>query len=57
MSQLDMRIATLRAIAKRDAKIHALHSKKWAVRKIAAEVGVSFQRVAQILNRMEKVSK
>ncbi len=42
-------------IERRDAKIRALRAKKWGLERIAVEVGISHQRVSQILKR--KVSK
>ncbi len=53
--RLDAAIDALIAIAKRDAKITLLRKRGWGLRRIAAEVGVSYQRVDQILKR--KVSK
>ncbi len=44
-----------RAVEARDAKIHALRAKDWGIARIAVEVGISHQRVSQILKR--KVGK
>ncbi len=41
----------IRAIMARDAKVHALRAKDWGIARIAVEVGISHQRVSQILKR------
>ncbi len=43
-----------RAVEARNAKIHALRAKEWGIAQIAVEVGISHQRVSQILKRKMK---
>lgn len=48
------RRASLPDTTARDARIRRLRAKKWTLRRIAAEVGLSAERVRQILTGVER---
>jgi lambda repressor-like predicted transcriptional regulator len=48
------RLALSSRESERDKLIRSAHAEGWSLRKIAAEAGVSFARVAQIVNQEEK---